>query len=63
MYSLRVLIKKNKSKFDVVSRDEVFHNVFLKNTTKEMLQSKIGRRFYPEILSMCLISTVGLIYQ
>lgn len=62
MHSLRVLIKKNDSNLDIVSTDEVFHHIFLKNTSKEMLQSKIGRRFYPEIVMMCLISTIGLIY-
>jgi hypothetical protein len=62
MHDLRVSIKKNKSDLEIVSEDEIQHSVFLKNTSKEMLQSKIGRRFYPEIISMCFIGTCGLIY-
>ena len=62
MHDLRVSIKKNKSDLEIVSEDEIQHSVFLKNTSKEMLQSKIGRRFYPEIISMCLIGTCGLMY-
>lgn len=62
MHDLRVSIKKNKSDLEIVSEDEIQHSVFEKNTSKEMLQSKIGRRYYPEIISMCFLGTCGLIY-